>query len=128
MPDYYYRPGFSVGANGTTTRKDVPIAVSNGAMAVSMPAVTGTDRSIVAGVAAQVLMPANTARMGLYIRNDTASDIWFNIGAVAVAAAGGGNMKLAANGGYYESGSFTPTEAISIIAASGTPAITAREF
>ena len=64
----------------------------------------------------------------VYLKNDTAIDVWFNIGGTAVAQAGGGNLRLPANGGYFESGSTTPAEAVSIIAASGTPAITAREF
>lgn len=128
MPDYYYRPGFSVAANGAQTRKDVPISVSNGAMAVVMPAISGTDRSITATTTAQTIMPANTNRMGFYLKNDTATDAWFNIGGTAQSVAGGGNLRLPANGGYYETGTFTPTEAVSLIVGSGTAAITVREF
>ena len=88
----------------------------------------GVDRSVTTSTTSSQLMAANTARRGLFIVNDTAIDVWINFGATAVAAAGSGNIKIGANGGRYESGAFTPSTAINIIAASGTPAITAREF
>lgn len=88
----------------------------------------GVDRSVTTSTTSSQLMAANTARRGLFIVNDTAIDVWINFGATAVAAAGAGNIKIGANGGRYESGAFTPSTAINIIAASGTPAITAREF
>lgn len=86
----------------------------------------GVDRSITATTTAQQLMAAMTTRGRFYVKNDTAIDVWINIGGTATAAAGTGNIKLAASGGYYELAGCT--DAISIIAASGTPAITAREF
>lgn len=128
MPDYLILKGYTGPNPAQIQPKDVPVMVTNGVLGVARPTLTGTDRSIVAGVAATQLMAANTARMGFYLKNDTAIDVWFNIGAAAQAQAGGGNIKLPANGGYFESGTFTPGEAISIIAASGTPAITAREY
>jgi len=88
----------------------------------------GVDRSKTTSTTSSLLMAANSARRGVFIVNDTAIDVWINFGATAVAAAGGGNIKIAAAGGKYESGAFTPSTAINIIAASGTPAITAREF
>lgn len=88
----------------------------------------GVDRSVTTSTTSSQLMAANTARRGLFIANDTAIDVWINFGATAVATAGGGNIKIGANGGRYESGAFTPSTAINIIATSGTPAITAREF
>lgn len=90
------------------------------------PPLAGTDRSVTATTTSQQLMAANTARTRFYIRNDSAIDIWVNLGAAAVASAGSGNIKIPATGGYWEfAGS---SSAIHIIAASGTPAITAREF
>ena len=86
----------------------------------------GTNRSITATVSSQQLMAANALRSRFFIKNDTAIVVWINFGAAAVAAAGSGNVAVAANGGFFEfAGS---TGAINIIAASGTPAITAREF
>lgn len=127
MPDYIYKPGFTV--NGSTRqRADVAIAVMGGALTIVKPPAAGVDRSIAAGVASAQLMPANTARMGFYVKNDTAIDVWINIGAVAVATPGGGNIKIPANGGYFETGSFVPSDVVNIIAASGSPAITAREY
>ena len=86
----------------------------------------GTDRSIVATVASALLMAANPLRTKFFVKNDTAVVVYLNFGAAAVAVAGAGNIAVAANGGYFEfAGS---TGVINIIAASGTPAITAREF
>lgn len=86
----------------------------------------GVDKSITATTTSQPLMAANPNRIRFFVKNDTAIDIWINLGAVSIATAGGGNLKILANGGYFElSGS---TSVVNIIAASGTPAITAREF
>ena len=102
---------------------------SGGPLPVMGSATTGTDRSITASTTSQQLMAANTARKGFYVKNDTAIDVYINPGATAVATAGGGNIKVAASGGYYVSEPTFPTSsAINIIAASGTPAVTAREF
>lgn len=130
MPDYVLQPGYT-GPNpspANLTPKNVPIMVSGGMLASGRPGSVGTDRSTTAGTTAKAIMAANDARQGFYLKNDTTIDVWFNIGGTAAATPGGGNMRLAANGGYFETGAFAPTEAISIIAVSGTPAITAREF
>lgn len=128
MPDFIPFTGYTGVNVNQLTPKTVYAQVNNGIFAVARPTMTGTDRSIVASTTTQVLMPANASRMGFYIKNDTAIDVWFNIGASASAAAGSGNIKVPANGGYFESGTFTPGEVINIISASGSPAITAREF
>lgn len=101
---------------------------TTGTYVVGAPS-AGTDRSITTSVASAQLMAANTSRHGFYIKNDSAIVVWINIGAAAVAAAGSGNIAIAANGGYYESpASVTPSSVVNIIAASATPAITCREF
>ena len=107
-----------------------PIAVDNkGRVLINQAPGSGTDRSITATTTAQTLMAANTSRSGFMIKNDTAIVVWINFGGTAVAAAGSGNIAIAANGGYFECpAAWTPTEAISIIAASTTAAITAREW
>lgn len=128
MPDYIMQPGYTGPSPTQITPKNVPILVNNGIMSTGRPASQGTDRSTTASTTAKVILAANDARQGFYLKNDTTIDVWFNIGGTAAATAGGGNMRLPANGGYYETGAFAPTEAISIIAVSGTPAITAREF
>lgn len=86
----------------------------------------GTDRSITATTTSQQLMAANAARKRIYVANDSTIDVWIRPGGAASAAAGGGNVKVAANGGFFELAG--TTEAWFIIAASGTPAISAREF
>lgn len=108
------------GRDGSTVVSD------SNALPVRVMSSAGTDRSITASTTSQSLIPLNTSRNKFYVKNDSAIDVWINIGATAIAVAGSGNLKIVANGGYFEfSGS---TSAINIIAASGTPAITAREF
>lgn len=128
MPDYIAFTGYTGPSVTQLTPKTVYAQVNNGVFGVARPTMNGTDRSIVASTTTQVLMPANAGRMGFYVKNDTTIDVWINIGASASAAPGNGNMKVPANGGYFESGTFTPGEVINIISASGSPAITAREF
>lgn len=92
--------------------------------ASTLVANSGTDRSIVATTTSQLLIPFNSSRQSFFVKNDSAIDVWINFGATAVAVAGGGNFKIPANGGYFECDGFNAD--INIIAASGTPAITAR--
>lgn len=97
-----------------------------GAVKIVTTARSGTDRSITATTTSQVLMAANLNRTRFFIKNDTAIVVWVNLGATAVAAAGTGNISIAANGGYLElSGT---SEAVNIIATSTTAAVTAREY
>jgi hypothetical protein len=130
MPDFIIVKGYTGPnlAQAQAQTKDVPIMVNGGVLGVARPTLTGADKSVATSTTAAVLMAANLNRMGFYVKNDTAIDVWINIGGTATAVAGAGNIKIPANGGYFESGTFTPSEAISIIAASGTPAITAREY
>jgi len=110
----------------------VPVAVvsstssSPAAAATAAGAGPGTDRSGTASTTSSVLLAANTARRNFYIKNDAAVDIYINPSATATAAAGSGNIKVPANGGYFEQ-QFS-TGQWSVIAASTTAAYTAREF
>lgn len=129
MPDYLIQPGYTGPSPSQIQPKNVAIQVtSTGSLSVGRPAASGTDRSTTASTTAKVLMPANPDRIGFILKNDSTIDVWFNIGGTAAATAGSGNFRLPANGGYFESGMVTPSEAVSIIAVSGSPAITAREF
>lgn len=86
----------------------------------------GVDRSATLSTTSAQIMAANPLRKRLYIANDSAIDVWIRPASPATAVAGGGNIRLAANGGFFElAGS---VEAWHAIAVSGTPAITAREF
>ncbi len=115
-------------------REPIPVTLVSGGQELSRFSISpfrsaGTDRSVSASTTSAQLMATNASRSGFYIKNDSAIDVWINLGSAAVASAGNGNMKIAANGGYYESApGFVTTSAINIIASSGTPAITAREF
>lgn len=104
----------------------MPAAGPSGELTTRELSRTGTDRSLTASTSSAQLMAANATRLKLYVKNDSAIDVWVNPGATAVAAAGGGNIKIAANGGYLELSGYSG--AVNIIAASGTPAITAREL
>lgn len=113
------------------TDGSVPVAIvsaasSPAAAATAAGAAPGTDRSGTAGTSSSALMAANAARRNFYIKNDSTIDIWINPSATATATAGNGNIKVPANGGYFEQ-AFS-TSAWSVIAASATAAYTAREF
>jgi hypothetical protein len=93
---------------------------------VKPPTSAGTNRSATATTTSAALMAANTLRSKFFVRNDSAIDVWINLGAAAVATPGGGNIKVAANGGHFE---FTGHNGVvNIIAASATAAVTAREY
>ena len=122
-------PSEALPAGRAAASASVPTVMSNEDLAATLPARTVTDRSITAGVAAANAMAANASRRGWKIKNDTAIDIWVNFIGAATAVAGSGNMKVAANGGYLASEpACVETGAMSIIAASGTPAVTILEF
>lgn len=115
----------SVGQKTSAASIPVVLASDQAVIPVRTAPLTGTDRSVTASTTSAQLMAANTTRTKFFVKNDSAVDVWINFGATAVAAAGSGNMKIAA-GGYFEfAGS---SSAVNIIAASGTAAITAREF
>lgn len=86
----------------------------------------GTNKSLTVGTTAVTLFDGNPLRTRLIIKNDTANDLWINFNGTAVAAAGSGNYKIAANGGYFELQGYTGS--ISAIASSAGTAISAREF
>lgn len=123
MADVYPVRGID---DATLQGKMINVSLVGGAVATAVQVGVGTDRSIVASVTSQTLLPASAARRRFYVKNDTAIDVWINPGAAATAAAGAGNIKVPANGGYFEFG--FSSSAWQIIASSGTPAITAREF
>lgn len=116
----------TVGQKTSALSLPVVLASDQAVIPVRTAPLAGTDRSITATTTSAQLMAANTTRTKFYIKNDSTIDVWINLGATAVATPGGGNMKILANGGYFEfAGS---SSAINIIAASTTAAITAREF
>lgn len=102
------------------------VVLASDATMPATPGVGATNRSVTAGVASAQLMAANTARRRFIVKNDSAIVVYINLSATATTANGVGNIAVAANGGYFELAGYTG--AVSIIAASGTPAITAYEF
>lgn len=111
-PDGVYLPLATASADGSVVARQV--------------AKSGTDRSATATTTSSSLMGTNTTRARLFIKNDTAIDVWINLGATAAAVPGSGNIRVAANGGYFELENYSG--AVNIIAASSTAAVTAREF
>lgn len=108
--------------------QSVPVALSSEDNAALLPARNGVNRSTSSGTAAAVAMPANLNRRGWKIKNDSTVDVWINFTTSATASAGGGNMKVAANGGYLASEpSFVETGAMSIISTAAA-AVTIMEF
>lgn len=88
----------------------------------------GTNRSASVSTTAANLWPANQARQGGWIKNDDVADIWCNYDTAATVGAGGGNFRVAANGGAYNTeASFVSTNALSCVSAQ-TVSITSREF
>jgi len=89
---------------------------------------TLTDRSgtITTGFTAQQAAAANTSRHYLFIQNPSTApgSLWFSTVATAVAASP--SIELVP-GASYETGSFVPTGAVSVIAATTGHAFTARE-
>jgi hypothetical protein len=91
--------------------------------------ITKTDRSgtVTTGATAQTLMPANSARLGWQLQNNSVGDIWFNeLGATAVANQP--SFKLAPGDSYESPVGATTTAAISIIGATTGQPFTAREW
>lgn len=124
MADVLYYLGYDEANLGQ--QKSVPVRVINGGFQFSQPLGDGTDRSTTAGTANTQFMAANPTRAKFYIKNDGTVDIWIRPASPAVATAGGGNIKVPANGGYFElAGS---TSSWNVISGGAATPFTAREF
>lgn len=83
-----------------------------------------TDRSITASTTSQQAAAANASRRRLIVQNqDAAINIHINVGAVATT--GAGSIKVLPNQYLEITGT---TQAVNVIAASGTPIVTIWEF
>lgn len=82
--------------------------------------------TVTAGLTAQVLMAANSARSGYWVQNVSAGDLW--ISDIGTAAAAQPSMKLAAGALYESSITGCPCTAISIYGATTAQAFSAREW
>lgn len=119
-------PNLAVPVNPQGQYTAQPTAGPSGEVTIRELSRTGTDRSITATTTSQQLMAANTTRLKFYVKNDSGIDVWINLGATAVASAGSGNIKIPANGGYFELSGYSG--AVNIIAASTTAAVSSREL
>lgn len=87
----------------------------------------GTNRSTTVSTTAANIWPVNASRQGAWIKNDSAADIWCNYDGTASATPGGGNFKVAASGGFYDTEpNFVSINALSCISTASV-AITSRE-
>jgi len=87
---------------------------------------TLTDRSGTASGSSAQVAAANSARKYFIIQNlDSSINIFVNFGATATT--GAGSFLIEPKGSMVFEGGFMTTQAINVIAASGTPAYTAKE-
>lgn len=84
-----------------------------------------TDRSGSATNVASTMMTANSSRNYIFIQNTSGAPIWINFTTTAVTASP--SIELRPNDIREWSGTFVPTEAISVIAGGGTRTYTAKE-
>jgi hypothetical protein len=89
---------------------------------------TWIDRSgtITAGGTAQEIAPANPMRRGFLIQNISDTDMWFNVGTVAVANQP--SVRIIAGALYEAPTAATPKGALSVIGATTAKAFTAKEW
>ncbi len=105
-----------------------PLATGSNVIGSTTLRATGTNRSASVTTTASTLMAANTGRQGWKIKNDCTVAVVINFDATATAAAGSGNMQIPAGGYMSNEPGFVETGPLSVIAASGTCALTAREY
>lgn len=91
-----------------------------------MPRFIDRSGTITAGGTAQQIMAPSSVRRGLLIQNVSAGDLWFNIGATAVASQP--SIKLAAGQAYETADGCTPSGHVSIIGASTSAEFVAKEW
>lgn len=90
-------------------------------------AATDYSGTIASGDTAQVLMPANGSRRGVFIQNVSDTDMWINeLGADAVKNQP--SIKIVPGASYTATTPDVPVAAISIICATTGKAFTAREW
>ncbi len=88
---------------------------------------TLTDRSITTSTTSQTLAAANTSRKSLSIQNtSTTVNVCYTFAAPAVCGATGSYTLYSAQTAFWPAGS-APSSTVSIIAASGTPIVSAYE-
>lgn len=94
---------------------------------IGRPNGTLTDRSGTSSTTSSQAAAANPNRRYFIFHNTDATIAqWINFG--SAASAGGGSIKVPAGGTFVMTmGDFVSTDAINVIAASGTPAFTAKE-
>lgn len=116
--------------NPAAPGQDINVGSVNGSgvvtgFPISEPGRAKTTSAVVAGsTTSQQLFAANASRSRLVVQNQDASiNIFVNLGAVATAAAG--SLRIPPGGSLDITGT---NQAVNVIAASGTPAITAWEF
>lgn len=80
--------------------------------------------TITTGGTAQTASAADTARRGLFLQNNSTTDLWFSTLATAVASQP--SIKIAAGQSFSATGSDAPTGAVSIIGATTGQAFSGR--
>lgn len=116
-------PQTSVSITGTPT-----VAVSGPVTVNTASGVTTTDRSgtLTTGGTAQVLAPADAARRGGWIQNNSTGDLW--VSEVGTATMGGSALRIPAGVAYEWPSHGIPVTALSIIGATTGQAFSARTW
>jgi hypothetical protein len=84
------------------------------------------SNTIIAGGAAQVLAAANGNRMGFWIQNNSAGDLW--ISSMSTAVPSQPSLRIPAGALYEFPANGTPITVISIFGATTGQTFTAREY
>lgn len=129
----------------TRGQRQTVLAASTAAAATSKPAVvalhpssplpasasSSTDRSttVTTGGTAQQLMASNSSRKGCFIQNPSAATESLWISELTTAVAASPSIEIAAGASVqFDAGGYVPTGAISVIGATSTHKICAREW
>lgn len=113
-----------IGGTVAVTQSTSPWVVS-GTTTVNPANGSLTDRSSTATTASSQVAAANANRKYFYIQNVSGGIVWINFGTAAVAAPP--SIRIANGEEWRMEGSFISTQAINIIAASGSRDYTAKE-
>lgn len=130
MTDVHFRAADGLNSTPVSLANPLPVA-AQGASAVQAQPFTTSDGSgtLAAGGTAQSLFGGAAPAHGFAVYNpDPVNDLWISDGATALAN-GQGSIRVAANGGGYETPPFSkPIGVVSLVGAAAGQKFTARSW